>query len=398
MTCSSYLLKCCDEIERAREYDSDSFLVALVKIQQLLGRAADLIPYGDDEASRNVNYTPIHMAITAVKKELDALVRQQPPEVECNCTLSPPLGHSLHLPPEYLPPSAPGPLADGTIALLWTHYHATISRLYEPAIYIRSTSAAAGCEAGDPTARTSALWACLSSAREFFSAYMAIPPQNLVCMPFHSAHISFAIVTASRLLFLGDEASPSSSSSSAATGNNNNPRDPDWVVSMARDHFNLDAVCARLAEFFDEADRLATGLGRRGRYVDGERSVLGMFRDKVRWIRSWYLGRTRPGTREGYPGPYPQDPRFRGDAAGDAAAKDAAGVSGGGGAGTADAGGSSSSAPGGGGGGGGQAMDVDYAIPSQLLMPGELDETFWQAMFDMSGSGGSGVDWMDVQA
>lgn len=275
-------------------------------------------------------------------------------------------------------------LADESIALLWTHYHGTICRLYEPVIYIRSTSAMAGYESGDPNARTAALWSCLSAARDFFSAYTTIPPQNLVCMPFHSAHISFVIVTATRLLFLGDEASSP-----------NNPRDPDWVVSVARDHFNLEAVCARLAEFFDEADRLATGLGRRGRYVDGERSVLGMFRDKVRWIRSWYLGRTRPGTREGYPGAYPHDPRFRGEAAGDAAAKDAASV-GGGGAGTADVGGSNAPAQTGGG-GGGQAMDVDYTIPSQLLMPGELDGTFWQAMFDMTGSG-SGVDWMDVQA
>ncbi|KAK7717736.1 hypothetical protein SLS63_010691 [Diaporthe eres] len=366
VTSLSYLVKCCDEIEQAREYDSDGFLVALVKMQELLGRATDLVPFGgDDDASRNVNYAPVHMAITAVRKELDALVRRQPPEVECN-------------------------------SLLWTHYHGTICRLYEPAIYIRSTSAAAGCESGDPNARTSALWACLSAGRDFFSAYMAIPPQNLVCMPFHSAHISFVIVTASRLLFLGDEAASSP----------HNQRDPDWVVSMARDHFSLDAVCARLAEFFDEADRLATGLGRRGRYVDGERSVLGMFRDKVRWIRSWYLGRTRPGTREGYPGPYPQDPRFRGgEAAGDAAAKEAAsgvggGGGGGGGAGTAESGGgNASAAQGSGGGGGGQAMDVDYAIPSQLPMPGELDETFWQAMFDLSGSGsGGGMDWMDVQA
>ena len=109
-----------------------------------------------------------------------------------------------------------------------------------------------------------------------------------------------------------------------------------------------------------------------------------MFRDKVRWIRSWYLGRTRPGTREGYPGPYPQNARFRSEAAGDAA-KDLA--SGGGGAGTV-AGGGSSNAP-------AQAMDVDYGSPNQLTMPGELDEAFWQAMFAMSGSG---MDWMDVQA
>lgn len=85
MTYSSYLVKCCDEIEKAREYDSDSFLVALVRIQQLLGRAADLLPYGEDDSSRNVNYAPTHMAITAIRKELETLVRQQPPEVECNC-------------------------------------------------------------------------------------------------------------------------------------------------------------------------------------------------------------------------------------------------------------------------------------------------------------------------
>ncbi|KAK2613327.1 hypothetical protein N8I77_000248 [Diaporthe amygdali] len=347
MTYSSYLTKCCDEIEQAREYDSDSFLVTLVKIQQLLGRAAEIIPHGDDEASRRVNYAPIHMALTVIRKELDALVRQQPPEVECN-------------------------------SLLWTHYHGTICRLYEPVIYIRSTSAATGYDAGDANSRTSALWACLGSARDFFSAFMAIPPQNLVCMPFQSAHFSFAIVTASRLLFLGDEAASA-----------NNPRDPDWVVSVARDHLNFDGVCARLAEFFDEADRLATGLGRRGRYVDGERSVLGMFKDKVRWIRSWYLGRARPGTSEGYPASYPHDPRFRREAVGDVA-KD--GVSGGGGVGTTEAGASNATAQAGA--GGGQAMDVDYGAPSQLPMPGELDETFWQAMFDMNGSG---VDWMEVQ-
>lgn len=394
MTYGSYLVKCCDEVEQAREYDSDSFLVALVKMQQLLGRAADVLPYGDDDASRRVNYAPIHMALTAVRKELDALVRVQPPEVECNCTSS--VAQPLSLP--ILPPSLTGPLTNNTTALLWTHYHGTICRLYEPAIYIRSTSAASATNAGDPTARTSALWACLDAARDFFAAYTAIPTQNLVCIPFHSAHLSFTMVTASRLLFLGDE-----------TAGSNNPRDPDWAVSVARDHLALDAQLARLAEFFDEADRLATGLGRRGRYVDADKSVLGMYRERVRWIRSWYLGRTAgrppppPGGAAGegpWPGPYLHDARSsgrrEGAAGGGDLAKDVAGGSGGG-AGTVDPGGSGINAQAQqGGGGGGQAMDVDYGIPSQLMMPGELDETFWQAMFDMSG--GSGVDWMDVQA
>lgn len=84
MPYSSYLDKCRDEIEQAQEYESDKFLVAIVRIQQLLGRAAEIIPYGDDEASRRVDYVPIHMALTAIRKELDALIRSQPSEVECN--------------------------------------------------------------------------------------------------------------------------------------------------------------------------------------------------------------------------------------------------------------------------------------------------------------------------
>lgn len=103
LTYSSYLVRCCDEIEKAREYDSDGFLVALVKIQQLLGRASELIPYGDDYASRSVNYAPIHMAIASVRRELDALVRQQPPEVECNCRFRPPVSSSSHGFPSLVP-------------------------------------------------------------------------------------------------------------------------------------------------------------------------------------------------------------------------------------------------------------------------------------------------------
>lgn len=85
MTFTSYLLKCCDALAEAEEYDSDKFLVALVKIQQLLNRVADIIPYGDDDAARGMEFAPIYMALTATQKELDALMRQQPPEVECNC-------------------------------------------------------------------------------------------------------------------------------------------------------------------------------------------------------------------------------------------------------------------------------------------------------------------------
>lgn len=84
MTLNAYLLKCCEALASSEEYDSDKFLVALVKIQQLLNRVAEIIPYGDDDAARSVQYEPIHMALTAAQKELEVVVRQQPPEVECN--------------------------------------------------------------------------------------------------------------------------------------------------------------------------------------------------------------------------------------------------------------------------------------------------------------------------
>lgn len=86
MTLNPYMLKCCETLAEAEEYDSDRFLVALVKIQQVLNRVADIIPYGGDDAARGVQYAPVHMALTAARKELEVLVRQQPPEVECNGT------------------------------------------------------------------------------------------------------------------------------------------------------------------------------------------------------------------------------------------------------------------------------------------------------------------------
>lgn len=84
MTYTSYLAKCCKEVDEAQEYDSDKFLVTLVKLQQLLNKGADLIPYSDDEAERRIPYPPSHMALTSVQREMEVLIREQPPSVECN--------------------------------------------------------------------------------------------------------------------------------------------------------------------------------------------------------------------------------------------------------------------------------------------------------------------------
>ncbi|KAJ4390949.1 hypothetical protein N0V93_004548 [Gnomoniopsis smithogilvyi] len=318
MTLNPYLVKSCEALALLDEYDSDKFLVALVKIQQLLNRVADIIPYGDDEAARSVQYAPIHMAITAAQKELEAVVRQQPPEVECN-------------------------------TLLWTHYYGTLCRLFEPALHIRLSTPSPD--------RTRALWTCLNAARDFFTSYTAIPPHNFPCMPFHSAHLSFCIVTTVRLLYPSD---PST--------------DLDWTHSVARESTAFEGILDRLGNFFDEADRSCAGGQRRARYIDQDRSVLSVYREKLRWIREWCAVRARPDARQFSHGARQEQPFYRPeDTDGGVRAGNGENV--------------------------GAAMEVEYSNGAQ---PQEqvLDEGFWEALFDWSWSGNGGMaDYgMEVQA
>lgn len=218
-------------------------------------------------------------------------------------------------------------------AILWTHFHANICRLYEPVIYIRSASPTGYDPPSEATARTSALWQCLHSAREFFSAYLSIPPQNLICVPLQSIQISLCLVTMARLLFLGDE------TLGARSG------DPDWNLTLARQSVDFETICLRLGNLFDEADKISASLSRRARYSEQERSVMGMYRDKARWIRNWYTGRIRPGA---YPSTDGSREVQQGGADGD-----------------------------------GQPMDVEYGSQQTThAVSGDLDDSFWQVVFN----------------
>lgn len=85
MNYNSYLLKCCESLEQTQEYDSDRFLVAVVKMQQILTRGADIIAHSDDGGGvRRIHYTPLHMALSSMQREMETLIREQPADVECN--------------------------------------------------------------------------------------------------------------------------------------------------------------------------------------------------------------------------------------------------------------------------------------------------------------------------
>lgn len=265
-------------------------------------------------------------------------------------------------------------------------------------IYIRSASVVGcGYDPGEGTARTAALWQCLSSARDFFSAHLAIPAQALPSLPFHSAHVSFCLITTARLLFLGDEGVVGGGGGGGGAPGG----DPDWNPALAREAVDFGAICEKVSGFCDEADRIATATGRRARYVHPDRSVLGMYRDKTRWIREWYTTRIRTGG----------GPAAAAAAGGGLAASSYGGIPaenrhdrGGGGMpkdSGPDAVGSSGTSSSAGGSSmptttqGAQAMDVDHGVQAQAAMPGDLDFTFWQAMFDWNWSGP--VDLMEVQ-
>jgi hypothetical protein len=68
----------------AQEYDSDKFLVALVRMQRLLGRVADAFPNPESDDSPLAMNGAVYMMISTAQKELDALVRGQPSEVQRN--------------------------------------------------------------------------------------------------------------------------------------------------------------------------------------------------------------------------------------------------------------------------------------------------------------------------
>lgn len=173
-------------------------------------------------------------------------------------------------------------------AVLLTFHYGLLVRLYEPFIYSPPLLESNGQT--DGLWRTEALWYCLQSLKDYFAAFLAVPTELLLACPFVlRCPLAFSLVTATRLLLLADS---------------------DWDGSLARKEFDLADICYRAAERFDAVDRIgsspppspplrgchADGAGRRRlglkkQYLDDRTSVLMSFRDKLRWVRSWYLSK-----------------------------------------------------------------------------------------------------------
>ncbi|OIW28644.1 hypothetical protein CONLIGDRAFT_617558 [Coniochaeta ligniaria NRRL 30616] len=241
---TNYLTTACTILEGAQEYESDKFLVAQIRMQRLMVTGYHAFPNTDIEASAQADFgTALSMTMTSIRNEVEDLKKDLPPEIQ---------NHYL-------------------FSLI---YSGAIMRLYEPVIYMRTSLASN--DVTDGARRTEGLWRCLEACRMFFNAYQAIPAAEVPYLPFSATcHLSFWIVTLSRLLFLSDS---------------------DWDLQLARKHVDLCDIVERLSEHFCEADRCAAAdeWRRKRKFIDEGRSTMMVRSDKLRWIRSWYTSKLVP--------------------------------------------------------------------------------------------------------
>ena len=82
---TNYLNFCCETLQRAKEYQSDTTLVGQVGLQRLMARIHSIIPNPEtSEASRPGFNAPLQMSIKALRKEMDALMESHSHESETN--------------------------------------------------------------------------------------------------------------------------------------------------------------------------------------------------------------------------------------------------------------------------------------------------------------------------
>ena len=81
---SHHVLECCQKLEEAREYQSDTLLVQLVRLQEIRYRMSRSFPYDDSHASRKSD-APVDMFVRSWQNELETFWASLPAESQQNC-------------------------------------------------------------------------------------------------------------------------------------------------------------------------------------------------------------------------------------------------------------------------------------------------------------------------
>ncbi|KAJ4204298.1 hypothetical protein NW767_004490 [Fusarium falciforme] len=240
---SNHLSQCCDHLIEAREYESDLYLVALVRMQHLAERGFSAIPAVD-----YLDPTPptfrghVAMTMNNVHRELERLSKFQPDSVKQN--------HAF-----------------------WAHYYTLLVRLYEPTILMRAAPLnTSDGTLTEPLQHSEYMWKCLEAVADSFQEQLATPAAQMSTLPVTvNCVLAFATVTASRLIL--------------------SENSPDWDTSLARRRLNFQDILKGLSDQFEAADQEALRLDRRRRVMEDGSSVFLKCSFKVRWIRQWYMNK-----------------------------------------------------------------------------------------------------------
>ncbi|KAF4345015.1 cercosporin resistance [Fusarium beomiforme] len=240
---STHLASCCLSLAEAREYDSDIYLVSLVRMQHMADRGFSVIPAIDPfDPTPPTFHSVTAMALDTVHRELENYYKLQPESVK----------------------QIPGFRA---------HYNSIIVRLYEPVLVMKPSSLISpDTPLSEPFLRTEYLWKCLEAIRNTLENHTTLPPEKISILPVTvSCVLAFVTVTASRLIMAENST--------------------DWDVKAARRRLQFQDILQRLSDQFAQADEEAQRLNRRRRVMEDGSSVFLKSCFKVRWIRQWYLSK-----------------------------------------------------------------------------------------------------------
>ncbi|KAF5967046.1 cercosporin resistance protein [Fusarium bulbicola] len=239
---NTHLASCCDNLAEA-EFESDIYLVSLVRMQHLADRGFSVIPSIDPfDPTPPTFHAVTAMALDTVHRELENYFKLQPEIVK----------------------QIPGFRA---------HYNAILVRLYEPILTMKPSSLlSTDTSPTEPFLRTEYLWKCLEATQNTLENHVTLAPEKISILPVTvSCVLAFVTVTASRLIMAENST--------------------DWDPKTARRRLQFQDILQRLSDQFAQADEEAQRLNRRRRVMEDGSSAFLKSCFKVRWIRQWYLSK-----------------------------------------------------------------------------------------------------------
>lgn len=85
MSFTGHMSNCCDSILEAKQFDTDEFLVALVRLERMAARIHRLLPIPEiDDPEAAVFRGPLDMAMSTMRREIEEYEKSLPEAIRAN--------------------------------------------------------------------------------------------------------------------------------------------------------------------------------------------------------------------------------------------------------------------------------------------------------------------------